>query len=114
MHRRPTTALAAMAVVITVTACGSSSTAKPNAPEVVAPGDIPDTQAFVPYAATGFSFSVPEGWSRTVDGSTTIFTDHYNSIAVVSAAAAAARNAATVQVTEVPTLRRDVPNFELI
>lgn len=136
MHRRPTTALAALAVVITATACGSSSTAKPgaskpastttsttaasagganpNAPEVVAPGDIPDTQAFVPYAATWYSFSVPEGWSRTVAGSTTTFTDHYNSIAAVTAPAAAAPSAAAVQAAEVPILRRDVPNFELI
>ena len=127
MHRRPTFALAAVGVAIAAAACGSSSAAKPgavkpatsksldpNAPEVVAPGDIPDTQAFVPYPATGFTFSAPEGWSRTVADSTTTFTDHYNSIVAVSAPAATAPTAATVQATEVPALRRDVPNFELI
>lgn len=114
MRCRATVALAAAGITIAAAACGSSSAAKPNAPEVVAPGDIPDTQAFVPYAAAGFTFSVPEGWSRTVAGSTTTFTDHYNSIAAVSAPAAAAPSAATVQATEVPSLRRDVPNFELI
>lgn len=114
MHRRPTTALAAIAIVITATACGSSSAAKPNAPEVVAPGDIPDTQAFVPYAATGYSFSVPEGWSRTVAGSTTTFSDHFNSITATSAPAALAPTATSVQATEVPALQRNVASFELI
>jgi len=138
MRRRPTVALAAIGIGIAVSACGSSSATtssaknapvssttstttvgpaggvNPNAPEVVAPGDIPDTQAFVPYAATGYSFSVPEGWSRTVSGSTTTFSDHYNSIAAVSAAAPVAPTTATVQAAEVPSLTRDVPNFELI
>jgi len=54
----------------------------PNAPEIVAPGDIPDNQAFVPYrAAGGFSVNVPEGWART-DASTdhVIFSDKFNTI----------------------------------
>jgi hypothetical protein len=43
------------------------------------PGDIPDTQAFVTYSSPeGNSVLVPEGWSRTVSGSTVTFTSHYN------------------------------------
>jgi hypothetical protein len=63
----------------------TSSTAPgpdPNAPEVVAPGDIPDNQAFVPYqAAGGFTVKVPEGWARTdVAVDHVSFSDKYNTI----------------------------------
>ncbi len=136
MHHMRSTARAATALAITVlvAACGSSATnatgpakasgstttpgkagaVDPNAPEVVAPGDIPDTQAFVVHNATGYSFKVPEGWAQTIAGTSTTFTDHYNSIAATSASVAAAPTAATVQTTEVPNLARDVPNFALI
>ena len=45
------------------------------APEVNPPGDIPDTQAFVPYssASSGYSIEVPEGWARTGDGASVTF-----------------------------------------
>ena len=127
----------ALAITVLAAACGSSTTkatspatarkaanpttttakpgsVDPNAPEVVAPGDIPDTQAFVVHNATGYSFKVPEGWAQTIAGTSTTFTDHYNSIAATSASVAAAPTAATVQTTEVPNLARDVPNFALI
>ncbi|WP_329331359.1 hypothetical protein OG866_01105 [Streptomyces sp. NBC_00663] len=49
------------------------------------PGDIPDNQAFVAYRPTGGSFTgftvkVPEGWARTGQGSTTVFTDKLNTV----------------------------------
>ena len=52
-------------------------------------GDIPDTQAFVPFAPAsgGFSLKVPEGWARTSSGSAVLFTDKYNSIRIVSGTA---------------------------
>lgn len=85
-------AAAVLAATLLLAGCGGSSTStastssaarpNPNAPEVVAPGDIPDNQAFVAYrAAGGFSVKVPEGWARTdlaVDHVT--FTDKYNAI----------------------------------
>ena len=54
----------------------------PNTPEVVAPGDIPDNQAFVSYtAAGGFSVKVPEGWARTdIAADHVTFSDKYNTI----------------------------------
>lgn len=54
----------------------------PNAPEIVAPGDIPDNQAFVPYqSAGGFTVKVPEGWSRTdIAADHVSFSDKYNTI----------------------------------
>ncbi|MEO6629776.1 MAG: hypothetical protein ABIP03_14560, partial [Aquihabitans sp.] len=60
--------------------------ANPNAPEVVAPGDIPDNQVFVAYTPPGapFSVRVPEGWSRSTVGGVVTFTDKYNSIEIRS------------------------------
>lgn len=60
--------------------------ASPNAPEVVAPGDIPDNQAFVAYTPPGapFSVRVPEGWSRSSAGGAVTFSDKYNSIEIRS------------------------------
>ncbi len=45
-------------------------------------GDIPDTQIFVDYAGGGYTVQVPEGWARIDSGSTTSFTDKYNSISI--------------------------------
>jgi hypothetical protein len=130
MRRRTAFVFATMTVVLTVlaAACGGASSktststssaaggVDPNAPEVVAPGDIPDTQAFVPFivATDGYSLKVPEGWARSTNGSTTTFTDHYNTINATATSAPVAPTAASVQATEVTALRRDVPNFELL
>jgi hypothetical protein len=64
----------------------SKGAVDPNAPEVVAPGDIPDDQLFVPYQPSGggYTINVPEGWSRTEKDGAVIFTDKYNSIMVTS------------------------------
>lgn len=101
-------------------ASGTSGTTKapgavdPNAPEVVAPGDIPDTQAFVSHAGGGYSFKVPEGWSQSNAGPTTTFTDHFNTVIATSTNAPVPPTTATVQADEVPALARQVPNFELV
>jgi hypothetical protein len=70
----------------------SKKAVDPNAPEVVAPGDIPDDQLFVPYspASGGYTIKVPEGWGRTENNSAVTFTDKYNSITVTSAPAKSA------------------------
>lgn len=128
MHRT-TNALLSLLLITAVGACGSSaastpatgpsstatSTPKvdPNAPEVVAPGDIPDTQVFVPYTTADYTVTVPEGWARSVVGPTTTYTDHYNTIRIETTSSAAAPTVATVPTIEIPTLTRDVPNFEL-
>ena len=126
MHRSIKLLLSAF-LIATVSACGSSAantpTARPpsssvpkvdpNAPEVVAPGDIPDTQVFVPYTTAGYTVTVPEGWAQSITGPTTTYTDHYNTIRIETASTAAAPTVATVQSGEVPNLARSVPNFEL-
>jgi len=47
--------------------------------ETPAPGDIPDTQAFVTFAGRGYSVLVPEGWARTQRGSAVTFRSNANS-----------------------------------
>lgn len=77
----------------------SSGAVDPNAPEVVAPGDIPDNQAFVPYTAPDGTFvvKVPEGWSQSTTGSTVIFTDKYNAIAITEASTSTPPSVASVK-----------------
>ena len=60
------------------------SAESPVAPEVNPPGDIPDTQAFVPYssASSGYSIEVPEGWARTGDGASVTFVSKLNGVRV--------------------------------
>jgi hypothetical protein len=101
-------------------ACGSSGSGKtgapnPNATEVVPPGDIPDNQVFVPYApaGAGYALKYPEGWlQQHADGATT-FTHDFNRIAVSSSPSPSAPATATVQRTDVPTLR-STPGFVLV
>ncbi len=127
---RHTTKVVVPAVLIAVAgACGSSGSSSnhsatappstsapkvdPNAPEVVAPGDIPDTQVFVRYTTAAYTVSVPEGWSQSITGPTTTSSDHYNTIRVETTRAATAPTVAAVRSAELPLLQRDVPNFEL-
>jgi len=124
---------AGVATVVVAASCGGSSSPRanprrsggnpaatksrgidPNAPEVVAPGDIPDTQAFVTFAGAGFSFKVPEGWSRSSGGATTSFTDHYNTVAAATTNAPLAPTVASTRAADVSALRTDVPNFQLV
>ncbi len=135
MTAKTRSALLSTGVILVVVAagCGGSSTTRsgpaassssrpvtksggvdPNAPEVVAPGDIPDTQAFVPYTGTGYSFKVPEGWSQANNGSTTTFTDHYNTVSATTSSVPAAPTVVSTRSTEVPALRTQVPNFQLV
>jgi hypothetical protein len=92
----------------------SSEPAAPNAPETNAAGDIPDNQAYVPFAAPDglFKVSVPEGWARRTDGAATLFTDKYNSVRIESTPAAAAPDAASANATEVPKLQSTVPGYQ--
>lgn len=69
------------------------------------PGDIPDNQAFVPYAGAGFSVMIPEGWARSSAGSSVVFSDKYNSITISSAAAAQPPTPATVRAVDLPKIK---------
>lgn len=121
------------ALTLTLAACGSSSpapssspkstvpgstapsgAANPNAPEVVAPGDIPDNQVFVPYTPPGASFSikVPEGWARSTKNGTVTFTDNYNAIEVSSETSSAEPTVASMKASGLADVSGD-PTFKL-
>jgi len=131
MRQRPNLVVAAIALILAVlvASCSGSSTktsnastttagggVDPNAPEVVAPGDIPDDQVFVLYTAAvdGFSVNVPEGWARSTADTTTTFTDHFNSVSTTMTNAPTAPTAASARTTEVVALRGGVPSFQLV
>ncbi|MFE2530831.1 hypothetical protein [Streptomyces sp. NPDC059371] len=80
------------------------------------PGDIPDNQAYVAYRPTagtftGFTVKVPEGWARTAQGDTTVFTDKLNTITITTAPAPSAPTTGSVSGTVVPKLRAQTPKF---
>ena len=129
--RRPV-ALAGAAAIIALGAAGcgssgSSSTAAPapsssaaastpaNAPEVNPAGDIPDDQAFVPFALPGekIKVDIPEGWSRTSTGGAVRFTDKLNAIKVETMPAGAPPTVRDTKQTDVPKLASSVPGFKL-
>ncbi|MFF7977060.1 hypothetical protein [Streptomyces sp. NPDC007905] len=99
-------------------ASSSSGVAQNNAAptESNPPGDIPDNQAYVVYRPTGGSFTgftvkVPEGWARTDQGSTTVFTDKLNTVRITAVSASTAPTVGSVTHTVVPQLRARVPKF---
>lgn len=96
-------------------AASASNAPDPNAPEVIAAGDIPDNQVFVPVVAAGagFTVSVPQGWVRSSDGAAIVFTDKFNSVRIESRPLAAAPDVASVRARDVPALRRSAPGFAL-
>ena len=77
------TFLLAVALAATASAWSQpASAAAAGSTETPAPGDIPDTQAFVTFAGPGYSVLVPEGWARTKRGSTVTFRSNANSEAI--------------------------------
>jgi hypothetical protein len=102
-----------------VAGCGSSSSSKkdqaakpvnPTGREASPPGDIPDNQAYVAYSPSGggYSVKVPEGWARTSQGGTVVFTDKLNTVQVESHSGACP-TAASVQAKQpgkVTTVKR--------
>jgi hypothetical protein len=90
---------------------GGQTTPATNAPsghatESAPPGDIPDNQAFVAYAAANkaFSLKVPEGWAMTTSGQTVLFTDKYNSIRIESHPAATQPTVDSARTSELPAV----------
>lgn len=75
-------------------------------------GDIPDTQAFVPYtlAAGAYSVVVPEGWSRAENAGVTTFSNHFNSIRLETQPSGTAPTVTSARSNELPAIRRQQPN----
>jgi len=94
---------------------GGATTTVTIAPETNTPGDIPDTTAYVPYSNTtgGYTFSHPEGWAQTTQGTSASFTDKYNGAAASVQAGSTSPTVASAQATEVPKLQATEPAFAL-
>jgi hypothetical protein len=88
----------------------SSSTAAqgevPVAPEKNPSGDIPDTQVFVQYRSTvgGYQLDIPEGWSRSEQGTDVNFVDKLDGVKVTITPADTAPTTDSVRNNEVATL----------
>jgi len=123
MSKRVVLSTGAVAIAVAAAGCGVSASGggqsatppNPNAPEVSPAGDIPDNQAFVPFAPPGGSFTVkvPEGWSRSSSGGAVSFTDKLNAIKVESRPAQAPPTVREARQTEVPKLSSAVKGFRL-
>jgi hypothetical protein len=117
-------------LILTASACGSggggstsakntaSSTASSDAPvpaESNPPGDIPDNLAFVRYTskAGGYSFTHPEGWARTVKGSSVLFTDKLNGVAVTAKAGMSTPTVSQARSVDIPRLKSTETAFQL-
>lgn len=76
------------------------------APEQNPAGDIPDTQAFVPYASApgGYVLDVPEGWARSTDAANVRFESKLDGLSVTISAATTAPTAASARDHEVAAL----------
>jgi hypothetical protein len=124
LHRLVPVVAATVATAIALVACGTGGTAGPGSsvgssatatasPENNPAGDIPDTQAFVPFTAPGgfFTVSVPEGWARTTNGSVTTFTDKSNAIRIETSDRAAAPNTESISVDELPAVASSTPGY---
>jgi hypothetical protein len=124
VRRTPLYAGGLLAVTAILGACGggssgsSSSTSAATAgtsgaarssstPEVNPAGDIPDNQVYVPYSPPGggFSVKVPEGWARSQNGTTTIFTDKLNSIRIETRPASSAPTIGSATAQELPKIK---------
>jgi hypothetical protein len=125
MSKRAALAAGAAIVALGAAGCGAASSsstagsqaakpANPNAPEVNPAGDIPDTQAYVPFTPPGggFSVKVPEGWSRSAAGGVLTFTDKLNAIRIESHAAQAPLSADQAKRVELHKLAKSVKGFQ--
>jgi hypothetical protein len=98
--------------VPTGTAPAPSPAAPPATPEqAVAPeqnpaGDIPDTQAFVPYTSApgGYTLEVPEGWARSADAANVRFENKLDGLSVTITTVTTAPTAASARDHEIAAL----------
>jgi len=106
---------AASAASATPAGPGPAAAPDPNAPEIVAAGDIPDNQVFVPFRPPGgaFSMSVPQGWVQSVSGAATVFTDKFNSVRMDAVQRPAAPDVPSARAQDVPPLQRSTAGFVL-
>jgi hypothetical protein len=96
--------------------CAPTASAKSGAGggDAAPPGDIPDSQAFVAFAAPGgqYSIKVPEGWARTDAGAATTFTDKLNTIHVELKPVPTQPSVQSAQAQDVPAIAAASRCFE--
>ncbi|MFI0156004.1 hypothetical protein [Streptomyces lydicus] len=125
--RRPFAVAAAGLVLVAgagAAACSSSTSPPQHALSSTAsaaadsnpPGDIPDTQVYVPWSPPGggLSVKVPEGWARTTQGPATVFTDKFNSVRVERVHATTAPTVNSVRTKDIPAIRAASTHFSLV
>ncbi|NYG07342.1 hypothetical protein BJ986_001829 [Phycicoccus badiiscoriae] len=97
----------------TSSASGGSASATSHPTESNPPGDIPDNQAYVPFAPAGSTVTVkvPEGWGRTTTAGATVFSDKLNSIRISVTKSSTAPTVASVRSHDLPMLQATVPNY---
>ncbi|WP_417809820.1 hypothetical protein [Thioclava sp.] len=84
----------------------SAHAEKAVAPEKNPPGDIPDTQVFIPYQSAGYSLQVPEGWARSGTGPTVRFVGKLDAVAITISKAPAKLDLAWVKDSYLPVLEK--------
>lgn len=119
-------AASSVALGLVLVACGSTTAgpvptgAQPglstlaSTPETNPPGDIPDSQAFVPFTTPDgvAKLTVPEGWAQSADGGGIVFTDKLLSVRIETKAAASAPTVESATAADVPQLRSSVSHFQ--
>ena len=81
---------------------------KEVAPEKNPPGDISDSQVFVPYQSKlGFSIKVPEGWARKEMPTGASFADKYGTIEILLADTPVSPNASDLANGEIAQLQKN-------
>ena len=118
--RKVLAAVLLLAIVAAIAGCShrDSTATPPSAPgpaEANAPGDIPDTQAFVTFTAPDrlFTVDVPEGWARTGSPGGVTFTDNFNSVTVESRGNTTAPTPENARLTELPAILATTPSVRL-
>lgn len=95
----------------TVAGAPASQAANPEPKDSSPPGDIPDSQAFVAFAAPDASYTVevPEGWARTDSPGGVTFTDNFNTVVIESRTGTSAPTPASARLTELAAIAAVTP-----
>ena len=95
---------------------GATTTTMTVAPNTLTPGDIPDTVAYVTYSnpVGHYKFKHPEGWAQVTHGTSVLFTDSYNGVALDVASATKSLTSTLVSHVIIPKLRSTQTAFHLL
>ena len=95
----------------TVAGARASQAPNPEPKDSSPPGDIPDSQAFVAFAAPDASYTVevPEGWARTDSPGGVTFTDNFNTVVIESRTGTSAPTPASARLSELAAIAAVTP-----